>query len=547
MRWNSPGTLVGGAAVVAAAVTLTALAWPDATPPDHSAPAGTAATPPAAATSEASAARSDTRPAAPTPSRSFALSKAPRTVPSVRQFEAARGPGWRPGGGSGVVIAKNSGKLADEGKLIAKELKIDYRGAVGAKAGDIELALESGKQAGPESYTLTARDGRVRIAGPDEAGVFHGTRTLKQSVRADGAIPEGVVRDRPDRPQRGLNLDIARKYYTAGWIENRLREMADLKLNQLGLHFSDDQGFRIASDTHPEIVSQQHLTKAEVRKIVALAGQLHIEIVPEIDSPGHLGAVMAPHPELQLRDVNGRITRGAIDISKPAAAKIVDELLREYDTLFPGRFWHIGADEYQALVVSDPEASFPQLAAAAKKKYGADAKVQDLTTGWMNDRAAVVRPKKKEISAWNDGFFPGGVVKADQNLQVDYWTGKEIGARPPLDYLREGRPVVNLNDEFLYYVLGQPNDFVYPTGQRIYEQWTPFVLRGTKPVPEKYSKLILGARFAVWGDIASAQTQDQVATGIQLPLAALSQKVWNPVKPGLTWAEFRSLANKVAG
>ncbi|TXL90528.1 beta-N-acetylglucosaminidase [Streptomyces sp. IB2014 016-6] len=523
------------------------VAWPDATPPDRGAPAGSTTAPPDGPRSEASSARSDTRPAAPTPSGSGALSKAPNVVPSVRKFEAARGPGWRASADSAVVIAKNSGKLADEGQLLAKELKIDYRGAVAAGAGDIELALESGKQAGPESYTLTTRDGRVRITGPDEAGVFYGTRTVKQSVRADGAIPEGVVQDRPDRPQRGLNLDIARKYYTAGWIENRLREMADLKLNQLGLHFSDDQGFRIASDTHPEIVSQQHLTKAEVRGIIALAGRLHIDIIPEIDSPGHLGAVMAPHPELQLRDVNGRTTRGAIDISQPAAAKIVDDLLREYDTLFPGPYWHIGADEYQALVVSDPEASFPQLAAAAKKKYGADAKVQDLATGWMNDRAAVVRPKKKEIQAWNDGFFAGGVVKADQNLQVDYWTGKEIGARPPLDYLREGRNVVNLNDEFLYYVLGQPNDFVYPTGRRIYEQWTPLVLRGTTPVPQKYSKQILGARFAVWGDIANAQTPAQVAAGIQLPLAAMSQKVWNPVKPGLTWTEFKALAGKVSG
>ncbi|WP_405613336.1 beta-N-acetylhexosaminidase [Streptomyces sp. NBC_01508] len=547
MRWNSPGTLVGGAAIVAAAVTLTVVAWPGATTPDRGAPAGSATTPPAAARSEASSARSDTRPAAPTPSGGYALSKAPRAVPSVRQFEAARGPGWRPSGGSAVVIAKNSGKLADEGQLLAKELKIDYRGAVAAEAGDIELALESGKQAGPESYTLTTRDGRVRIAGPDEAGVFYGTRTLKQSVRADGAIPEGVVKDRPDRPQRGFNLDMARKYYTPGWIENRLREMADLKLNQLGLHFSDDQGFRIASDTHPRIVSEQHLTTAEVRRIIALAGQLHIDVVPEIDSPGHLGAVLAAYPELQLRDVNGKISRGSIDISKPAAAKLIDELLREYDTLFPGPYWNIGADEYQALVVANPEASFPQLAAAARKKYGADAKIQDLATGWMNDRAATVRPKKKDVQAWNDGFFAGGVVKADQNLQVLYWTGKEIGARPPLDYLREGRPVVNLNDEYLYYVLGQPNDFVYPTGRRIFEQWTPLVLRGTEPVPARYSKQILGARFAVWGDIASAQTQDQVAAGIRLPLAALSQKVWNPVKPGLTWAQFEALANKVDG
>ncbi|WP_330173997.1 family 20 glycosylhydrolase [Streptomyces sp. NBC_01498] len=544
MRWNSPGALAGGAAVVAAAVTLTVVAWPDSTP-DHAGPAGTATAP--AATSDASSARSDTRPAAPTPSRSFALSEAPRTVPSVREHQAARGPGWRPGGGSAVVVAKNSGQLADEGQLLAKELKIDYRGTAGARAGDVELALESGKQAGPESYTLTARDGRVRIAGPDEAGVFYGTRTLKQSVAADGAMPEGVVQDRPDRPQRGLNLDIARKYYTAGWIEDRLREMADLKLNQLGLHFSDDQGFRIASDTHPEIVSKQHLTKAEVKGIVALAGSLHIDVVPEIDNPGHLGAVLAPHPELQLRNVDGQPTRGAIDISKPASARIVDELLREYDTLFPGSYWHIGGDEYQALVVKDPAASFPQLAAAAQKKYGSGASVQDLATGWTNDRAAVVRPRKKNIQVWNDGVHAGGAVKPDPKLQIDYWTGKEIGARPPLDYLREGRTVVNLNDEFLYYVLGQPNDFVYPTGRRIYEQWTPLVLRGTSPVPRKYSKQILGARFAVWGDIANAQTPAQVASGIRLPLAALSQKVWNPAKPALGWSQFTALVDKVGG
>ncbi|GAA3048782.1 hypothetical protein GCM10020000_31440 [Streptomyces olivoverticillatus] len=70
--------------------------------------------------------------------------------------------------------------------------------------------------------------------------------------------------------------------------------MADLKLNELGLHFSDDQGFRIQSDSHPEVVSPDHLTKDEIRRIVVLASSLHITVVPEIDSPGHLGAVLGP-------------------------------------------------------------------------------------------------------------------------------------------------------------------------------------------------------------------------------------------------------------
>ncbi|WP_432085627.1 beta-N-acetylhexosaminidase [Streptomyces sp. bgisy095] len=481
----------------------------------------------------------------PTPTRTYPLSSAPRTVPAVRAHEAARGPGWKPAPAGGVVIAANSGGLADEGKLIAGELGIPYRGAVAAGPGDVELAL-SGTGA-PESYTLVVQGGGVRISGPDEAGVFYGTRTLKQSVKATGAMPEGTVNDRPAKPQRGLNVDTARKHFTAAWIEDRIREMGDLKLNQLGLHFSDDQGFRIESESHPEVVSAQHLTKAEVRRILALAAERHVTVVPEIDSPGHLGAVIAAHPDLQLRSAAGRTPRGAVDIANPDSAKIVDDLLREYSRLFPGAYWHLGADEYVALMAKDPEATYPELARAAKAKYGPSARVQDLATGWLNDRAAVVRPTGKTLKAWNDGFFTGGVVNAAKDLEVEYWTGKEIGARPPVSYLSQGRKMVNLNDEYLYYVLGEPNDFAYPTGRRIYEQWTPLVVRGTAPVPAKYDAQILGARFAVWCDLANSQTPAQVAAGIQLPLAALSQKVWNPAKPTQTWDQFRALAEKVRG
>ncbi|MFF8842537.1 glycoside hydrolase family 20 protein [Streptomyces sp. NPDC015127] len=480
----------------------------------------------------------------PSPTRSYALSKPPATIPSIRDHQAARGPGWSRTAQSAVVVTKGSEELADEGRLIAQELKLGFRGTNAARSGDVELSLADG--GGPaESYSLTTRDGRVRITGPDEAGVFYGTRTLKQAVRSGGAMPEGVVRDRPDRPQRGLNLDIARKHFTAGWIENRLREMADLKLNQLGLHFSDDQAFRIQSDSHPEIVSDPHLTKAEVRRILALAARLHITVFGEIDSPGHLGAVLRAHPQLQLRNVQGVPRQGAIDISKPESAKIVDDLLREYTALFGGAWFHVGADEYQALTVSDPAASYPQLATAARQRYGPGAGVQDLAEGWLNDRAAVVRDQKKRPKAWNDGFFTGGVVTPDKNIEVEYWTGREIGARPPVSYLAEGRKLVNLNDEYLYYVLGEPNQFTYPTGRRIYEEWTPLVLRGNEPVPQKYSSQILGGRFAVWCDLANSQTQDQVAAGIRRPLQATAQKLWDPRKPARDWQSFTALAQRL--
>ncbi|MFI1357112.1 glycoside hydrolase family 20 protein [Streptomyces sp. NPDC020898] len=546
--------LVGAGVLVAVgAIGVTVALWPvgDTGTDTGSDTASTGAAPSSDASEGAAAAPSRAAPSAapsPSPARTYPLSKAPRTIPAVREHTAARGPGWRPAATARVVVG--AGALADEGKLLAGELKMTYGGTAAPRAGDVQLKLDRGQNQvknGPESYTLTVAGGRVTVAAPAEAGVFYGTRTLKQEVSGGNTAPEGIVRDRPAKPQRGLMLDIARKHFTASWIEDRIRELGDLKFNELGLHFSDDQGFRIASDTHPEIVSKDHLTKAQVRRILALAASRHITVVPEIDSPGHLGAVLAAHPDLQLTNAQGTAARGAIDISKPESAKIVDDLLGEYADLFPGSSWHLGGDEYRALMVSSPAASYPQLAAAAVARYGAGAGVSDLATGWLNDRAATVRAHgRTTVRAWNDGFYQSSSVQPGKNIQVAYWTGKEIGARQPAGYLSAGRKVVNYNDEYLYYVLGQPNAFVYPTGERIYRQWTPRVLRGSTAVSSTYDSQILGGVFAVWCDLAGSQTQNQVAAGIRMPLRATVQKLWDPrAQPPLSWNRFKALADRL--
>ncbi|NEB75119.1 family 20 glycosylhydrolase [Streptomyces sp. SID14478] len=524
--------LVGAGVVAAGAVAITAVMWPDG---DGSSSG--------VAPSDGKTGR--TVSSTPSPSRSYPLSSPPRTIPAVRHFTAARGPGWKPDGGR--VVVRDAG-LADEGRLVADELGLTYGGEhAEAGAGDVELALGGASGAGAESYRMTVGEGRVRIVGPSDTGVFYGTRTLKQEVHGGASAPEGVVEDEPAKPQRGFMMDIARKHFTAGWIKDRIREIGDLKYNQLGLHFSDDQAFRIESDTHPEVVSADHLSKAQVREILSLAAERHVTVVPEIDSPGHLGAVIKAHPDLQLRDASGVAARGAVDISKPGSARIVDDLLKEYAGLFKGAYWHLGGDEYRALTVKDPAASYPQLASAARQKYGANAGVQDLAQGWLNDRVKAMAPFDRNLKAWNDGFYTGGVVEADKSLEVAYWTGKEIGAREPVSYLSAGRKLTNYNDEYLYYVLGQPNTFVYPTGQRIYESWTPLVVRGTSPVPAKYDDQILGGTFAVWCDLAQSQSQAQVARGVRMPLRATVQKLWDPGKPELTWAQFVELADRLGG
>ncbi|MEU8782961.1 glycoside hydrolase family 20 protein [Streptomyces sp. NPDC048637] len=493
----------------------------------------------------------------------------PQVIPAVRDFRRADGRGWRPTNGARVVVpAGEKSNVADEAQRMARDLgglTVVY-GDETVRPGDIEVKL-TGKNgadqannvpvqgAADEAYTLTADGTRLTLTAPTDAGIFYGTRTVKQAVRAAGGLPEGTIQDRPGRPQRGMSLDNARKPFTQDWIEARIREIADLKLNQFQLHFSDDQGFRIQSDTHPEIVSADHLTKAQIRQIVALARSLHISVVPELDSPGHLGAVLKHYPDLLLHRASGSVVPGAIDISNPKAAPLIDSLLKEMSELFTNpkgapAYWHLGGDEYQALLSSTPATTYPQLTRAARQKYGPNGTIEDLATGWLNDRQKTVEAKgKNRIEAWNDGFFSSPRVSPDKNRMVDYWTGKEVGHPDPATFLREGRNVMNFNDEYLYYVLGEPNQFVYPTGQRIYESWTPLVIRGTRPVAVPANMTgpdrIPGARFAIWCDRSQAQTAPQVAAGIRLPLAALAQKTWDPRTPALSWTDFKALANRV--
>jgi hexosaminidase len=484
-------------------------------------------------------------PGAPPPPTPAGPQEAPRTIPEVRSWEPADGAGWAPTEATRVV-ADPDGPLADIAARLGEELDLPVADGP-PQLGDIELRLRPGAELGPEEYTLVSREGRVTITGSAEPGAFYGTRTLVQALRGGGGVAEGVIRDEPDRPQRGLLLDIARKHFPAEWIEDRLRLMADLKLNQLQLHFSDDQAFRIESEEFPEIVAEEHLTKDEVRRIVELARSLYIEVIPEIDSPGHLQAVLDAYPELQLRRPDGQRVAGAIDISDPRSAELIDALVEEFEPLFPGTYWHLGGDEYGPMYSADPEARYPDLAAAARERHGPRAGVQDLATAWLNDRAETVRSLDRVPQVWNDGMHAGGVVPPDQEREVTYWTGREIGARPPEEYLEGGWNLVNMSSEYLYYVLGEPVGFVYPTGERIYEEWTPEVLRGDRPVAEELGgpDRIPGGRFAVWCDLADAQTLQEVADGIRLPLHATAQKLWNPAEPPLEWPEFVNLADEL--
>ena len=261
----------------------------------------------------------------------------PPTIPALREWH----------GGYGAFALRPSSRVVGtsaEAALLGSELRRPVVAGATAGPGDIELVLGStDRRLGREGYRLDVGDS-VRIEARTAAGAFYGTRSVLQLLRRGSKIPAGQARDWPRYPERGLMIDNGRRYFSPAWIKRRIEQLAYLKLNQLHLHFSDNEGFRIESESHPEIVSGRHLTKRQVRGIVEFARRRHVRVIPELDMPGHLRAALARHPELRLPG-----STDALDISLPAARRFCRDLILEYLDLFGGRYWHAGADEYQGL------------------------------------------------------------------------------------------------------------------------------------------------------------------------------------------------------
>ena len=480
----------------------------------------------------------------------------PATIPALREWRAAPGAFvLRP---SSRVLAPGGGRVPlSEARLFASDLRrltgrgtpvLDGPGLVPGP-GDIELRLGSTDRAlGSEGYRLEV-GAALRIEARTAAGVFYGTRSVLQLLHRRRTIPAGRARDWPRYPERGLMIDNGRRYFGPGWIRREVRELGYLKLNQLHLHFSEDQGFRIESSSHPEIVSRQHLTKRQVRGIVALARRHHVRVVPEIDMPGHLGAALARHPGLQLAGARGARSRGKLDVTLPAARRFARDLILEYLDLFPGRYWHAGADEY---LFPGDYASYPQLQRYARARYGPRATGADAYLGFVNWIDRLVRRRGRTLRVWHDGLSGGRAVRLRRDVVVEWWA--DHSGPGPRALLAGGHRILNAGWWPTYYVVG-PLGAVRPSMQSAYESWAVNRFAGlalNAPVPPNPPEVVprrerrnLGSELHVWNDDPDGETAAQTERGIAPRLRVLAQKTWNSPLPAATYSGFLRIGRAV--
>jgi hexosaminidase len=228
--------------------------------------------------------------------------------------------------------------------------------------GDIvfEKVAPRGEQA-EEGYAIDVGRERVTVSAAGAAGFFHGVQTLRQ-LRG-GSWPAVAIGDRPRFAWRGLMIDVARRFRSVEWLRALVDRMAELKLNVLHLHLTDDQGWRLPSRRFPKLVevgSRRRgpageeggaYTEAELRELIAHAARRHVRVVPEIDGPGHVTAALAAYPDLSCRAVplpvptNWGTFEDVLCVGSESPFVLLDGLIEEIGAVFPDPLVHVGGDE----------------------------------------------------------------------------------------------------------------------------------------------------------------------------------------------------------
>ena len=436
---------------------------------------------------------------------------------------------------TGRVILPEDGSLDRAAALLGEDYPAlaaaeKIRGGA-VRPGDLVVRLGqpevlAGKTTFDEGFTVEVGASAELTAQSRRAAVY-GLRTVFEA----GELAFGRLADWPCTNERGLHLDAGRKYYTKDWIMERVKDLSRNRMNVLWLHFSENEGFRIDSERHPEVPSRFHLTKDEVREVIALCGELFVDINPALDCPGHLGAALLEHPRWRLNREMAEPLYSALDITNPDARAFLLELVDEYAELFAGsKVFHIGGDEF---IDFNHFERFPEMDACARERLGPDCGGVDLYVDFLNQVIAHVRAKGFQVRVWNDGLFrpdQAEHVELDRNVQIAFWSNWDKGMAPLKAFLDRGYQVVNYHSEYLYFILLIRKDYSDPDPDKILTQWHPGMFP-THPVSgpqtlDPKSEQMLGCCYSIWSDWPDLEDEEEVDRRSRDSIRAFGIRCW---------------------
>ncbi len=357
----------------------------------------------------------------------------------------------------------------------------------------------------PESYVLTVNESGVHIEGADEAGVYYGEVTLKQILKNyKGYLPYLFISDKPRFSYRGFMIDSCRHFFTVEEIKKMIDAAAMFKFNKFHFHLTDDQGLRIESEKYPRLTeigsvrngsefsrtdfnSERYAyfyTKAQLREIVEYCKERFIEVIPEVEMPGHTTAILAAFPEFSCtgKKIEPKLHGGIFDdilcAGNTDVLKFCCDIIDELCEIFPSEYFHIGGDEA-------PKTRWENCEKCKSKMKELGISDTEQLQGWfVNEISQHLKSKGKKAICWNESL-KGGNLK--DNVTVSLWMDKEGYTAK---WANKGNPVIVENFS-PYYV-------DYPYGMHPLKNCYTFNPLEIKGLDETGKKSIIGVESPIW-------------------------------------------------
>lgn len=444
-------------------------------------------------------------------------------------------------------------------KDIAPATGIRFKNSKPQKA-DISLILN--KNLGSEAYTLNVTDRKITIEAARPAGFYYGLTTLKQllprevfsstEIKEEWSVPQVSIQDEPEFGWRGFMLDEGRHFFGKEEVKKVIDMLALYKMNRFHWHLTEDQGWRIEIKKYPKLTETGawrnskalawgntktdgihyggYYTQDDVREIVAYAKAHFVEIVPEVDIPGHSQAAVASYPELLACDpekphevwLEQGVSTDVINVAKPEAVQFAKDVIDELSELFPFGYIHLGGDECPTNKWQQNEACKKLLAEIGSENF------RDLQIHFykqLQDHIAQKESdKQKKLIFWNE-VLHGNTAPLGTDITVMAWVGADAAAK---DAAQRGMETI-LSPQIPYYInRKQSNLPTEPMSQGNGSETVEavYAYQPLNNVPENLRPKYKGVQANFWTEWV---TEPDTVEYLMLPrLAAVAEAGWTP-------------------
>ena len=458
---------------------------------------------------------------------------------------------------TGVKVVKN--RLKNGKKLGFDVLKSN-------KKGDAHIVLSLDENMGAEAYKLSVAPKRIDITAATAAGFFYAFQTLKQlmprNVMAgvpdenvkEWSVPVVFIEDEPRFGWRGFMLDEGRHFYGKEEIKKILDVMAAYKMNRFHWHLTEDQGWRIEIKKYPKLTEVGawrdskvlgwgdvkpdgqryggYYTRKDVKEIVEYAKKRFIEIVPEVDIPGHSQAAVASYPEFLSCDPENKhevwlwqgVSGDVINVANPKAVQFAKDVVDELIELFPFGYIHLGGDEC-------PTGKWERNAEcqALLKEIGST-NYRDLQIHFYRQIkehiAQKPADKQRKLIFWNE-VLHGNTEPLGDDITIMAWIGAD---RAAVDAAKRGMNTI-LSPQIPYYINRRQSKLETEPLSQGHGDETVKRVYSYKPmndVPAELHPKYMGVQANFWTEWVE---EPEVVQYLMLPrLAAVAEAGWTPAE-----------------